>query len=326
MSEEKNELPFAEILQMLQGEESLNVAHLYRLSDMEQADRDAFMALWRQLQAPRRRMIVQHLADIMEENFEVEFGPIFTHCLADEDDQVRVAALEGLWDSTDTRLVSRILHLLSEDDSEAVQVAAARALAHFVLMIEWGQLPPRHKPDIVTALLAGWDRPDAPIALKRAALEAVAAADHPRVSELIRDAYGSRRLELQVSAIYAMGLTADPAWIATINEELESPYDEIRAEAARAAGNIGRSDTVERLRQMVDDPEPEVQFAVIEALAQIGSDEASEILNEILEDEEAAHLHEAVEEAMAEMSFFQMSDFTLLDFDGDDDDDEDDDM
>ena len=90
-----------------------------------------------------------------------------------------------------------------------------------------------------------------------------------------------------------MGLTADPVWIATINEELESPYDEVRAEAARAAGNIGRSDTVERLRQMVDDPETEVQFAVIEALAQIGSEEASEILNDILDDEESAHLHEA---------------------------------
>ena len=322
MSEEKNELPFADILQMLQGDESLNVALLYRLSDMDQTDHDAFMLLWEQLPVRRRRMIVQHLADIMEENFEVEFGPIFSYSLDDEDDQVRVAALEGLWDSSDIRLVRRILQLLTEDDNEAVQVAAARSLAHFVLMMEWGQLPPHYKADIVTALLAGWDRPDASVALKRAVLEAVAAADHPRVAELIRDAYGSRRPELQVSALFAMGLTADPSWIPHINEELESPYDEIRAEAARAAGNIGRSDTVERLRQMVDDPEPEVQFAVIEALAQIGSDEASEILSDILADEDAAHLHEAVEEAMAEMSFFQLSDFTLLDIDEDDDDDD----
>ena len=166
MSEEKNELPFAEILNMLQGEEPLNVALLYRLSDMGQADHDAFILLWSRLPVGRRRTIMKHLADIMEENFEVEFGPIFTHGLDDEDDQVRVASLEGLWDSSDVRLISRILRLLAEDTSEAVQVAAARSLAHFVLMMEWGQLPPRHKSEIVTALLAGWDRPDASVALK----------------------------------------------------------------------------------------------------------------------------------------------------------------
>ena len=318
MNEEKRDTPFAEIMQNLQGEEPVNVSQLYRLSDMDAVDEAAFFSLWRQLPSGRRRTIVQHLVDIMEENFEVEFGPIFTLCLEDEDGQVRASALEGLWDSTDLRLVPRIMELLLADASEVVQVAAARALAHFILMMEWGQLSSSYKDNIVAALLQVWDRPDCPVALKRAVLEAVATAEHQRVAAMIKEAYGSRRIELQVSALFAMGLTANPSWIATINDELESPYDEIRAEAARAAGNIGRSDTVERLRLLVDDPEPEVQFAVVEALAQIASDEAAEILNDILDDEDAAHLHEAVEEAITEMSFFQISDFTLLDFDDDD--------
>ena len=320
MIENEQELPFAEILTVVKEEDPVAIASLYRLSDMEADEAVAFFAMWQELPVQRRRLIMQHLADIMEDNFEVEFGPIFAHALNDDDARVRASALEGLWDSEDTKLVPKICRMLDEDSSEEVRVAAARSLAHYVLMIEWGQLHDRAKPMIVSALLRHWDREDASVELKRAVIEAISASGHERVSDMINTAYGSRELPLQVSAIFAMGNTADPKWISTINDELESPYDELRAEAARAAGNIGRSDTVERLRELIEDPEPEVQFAVVEALGQIASDEASEILNTVLEDEEMVHLHEAAEAALAEMSILQIADFSLFDFEDDDDD------
>ena len=315
--ETENEVPFSAVLEAVSDADPINIATLYRLSDMSNSDSAAFFETWSTLSVERRRLVMQHLADIMEDNFEVEFGPIFRHGLEDNDSKVRRAALEGLWDSSDTKLVPSIVRILDNDESEEVRVAAARSLAHYIMMIEWGQLQERAKPAIVTALLTHWDRPDATLELKRAVLEAISASGHERVEKMIGEAYSSRQLELQVSALFAMGNTADPQWISTLTDEMESPYDEVRAEAARAAGNIGRSDVVEQLRHMVDDPEAEVQFAVVEALGQIGSEEATEILNAILEDEDAEFLHEAVEEALAEMAIFQLADFSLFDMDDD---------
>jgi HEAT repeat protein len=229
-----------------------------------------------------------------------------------------VAALDGVWDSTNIRLVRPIIDLMQNDEDEAVRAAAAAALAHYVLLSEWGQLPASISPTIVEALLMEYEKPDTAVAIKRSALEALGAANHPRVAGLIEEAYESSLTEMQMSAVFAMGSSADSRWLPIVIGEMQNPSSEMRAEAARAAGTIGSSDAVDKLANLLMDEDMAVSAAAIEALGQIGGDRPMEILQELLEDSDFEDLHELIEEMMDEMIWLGGDmDFNWLDVDED---------
>lgn len=313
-------IPFADLLQHLFEDETLKIPLLYQLSDIDVTDLATLQARWPQVPEDRRREIARHLADLTEENFTIDYAPLFTFLLADPLAAVRVAALDGLWDATDVSLIAPILHLVEEDGETAVRVAAAATLAHYVLLCEWGQLPPFVTGRIVPRLLAEYDKVETATAVKRAALEAIAAANHPRVPSLIEEAYEDRDHEMQLSAVFAMGNSADLRWLPIVLQELESPEAEMRAEAARAAGQLGSSDAVPELAELTLDEDVDVALAAVVALGQIGGEEPTRILSELLDDPDAEPLYEAIEEALEEMSWFS-GNFDLLDFDADDADD-----
>ena len=314
MTEE--EKPFANILEDLFQADPLPIQELYRLSDMPAEEWAAFTTGWTAVPDERRQAIVRHLADISEDNFLVDFAPIFVHTLGDASPEVRVAALDGLWDSTDLKLIVPITRLLKEDPAEEVQAAAAGALGHYVLLAEWGQLPERILPGLIDTLLAEYDNEETAVSVQRVLLEALGAADHPRVNKLIEEAYENGDQPMQMSAVFAMGNTADRRWTVTVMGEMESPYEDMRAEAARAAGAIGNSDFVPRLAELAYDEDLAVQVAAVTALGQIGGDEVQRILANMLDDpevEEIDELFEAVEEAMEE-SAMMAGDFNFVDF------------
>lgn len=301
MSEEK-EVQFLTVLEKLFTAEPLPLEMLYRLSDMAAADAASFWAGWPEVPDERRRVIMRHLADISEENFVVDFLPIFSQALDDEFAPVRVAALDGVWDATSTRIIPRIIELLQNDENEEVRAAAASALAHYVLLAEWNQLPAKVSPPIVEALLAEYDKPDTAVAVKRSALEALGAANHPRVASLIEEAYENNDLSVQMSAVFAMGSSADNRWLPIVLDEMQSHSEDMRAEAARAAGLIGGSDAVEALANLVVDEDLGVTTAAVDALGQIGGDRAMEILQSLIDDPDFEELQETIEDALEEMA------------------------
>lgn len=317
MDEEK-QLPFSSVIEKLFTADPLPLDLLYRLSDMAEAEWASFWQGWTAVADERRRVIIRHLADISEENFVVDFGPVFAQALTDGHAPVRVAALDGVWDSTNIRLVRPIIDLMQNDEDEAVRAAAAAALAHYVLLSEWGQLPASISPTIVEALLAEYDKPDTAVAIKRSALEALGAANHPRVAALIEEAYESSLPEMQMSAIFAMGSSADSRWLSIVIGEMQNPSSEMRAEAARAAGAIGSSNAVDKLANLLMDEDMAVSAAAVEALGQIGGDRPMEILQDLLEDSDFEDLHELIEEVMDEMIWLGGDiDFNWLDVDVD---------
>lgn len=320
MKKEEKQLPFSSVLEQLFTADPLPLALLYRLSDMSDVDEASFWGGWTAVADERRRVIMRHLADISEENFVVDFVPIFTKAIHDPFAPVRVAALDGLWDTTSVTLVRPIIRLMQTDEDVDVRAAAASALAHYVLLAEWNQVPSHISPSIVEALLAEYDRPDTAVAIKRSALEAMGAANHPRVAGLIEDAYESVQLDIQMSAVFAMGNSADPRWLPIVIDEMQNPSDEMRAEAARAAGSIGGSDAVEALANLLLDEDLAVSLAAVEALGQIGGDRPTELLQGLLDDPNFEDLHEAAEEAMEEMAILGGDlDFDWFDVDEDED-------
>lgn len=326
MKEEHDERPFADILAEIFGTDPLHIANLYRLSDMEEAEENLFWQGWTAVSDERRQAIVRHLADIVEDNFMVDFSPIFARSLQDAQPEVRVAALDGLWDATDLKMIPVITRLLQEDPDVQVRAAAAGSLGHYVLLAEWGQLPERILPKLIETMLAVYDAEDTAVSIRRVLLEGLGAADHPRINDLIVHAYESGDQAMQMSAIFAMGNSADRRWSVTVLGEMQSPYEEMRVEAARAAGSIGNSDFVPQLAELAYDEDVAVQLAAIAALGQIGGDEVQRILADMLDDsenEEDDELLDAVEEALEEAAMMA-GDFDFGDFMFDDDESDDD--
>lgn len=317
--EEKEERPFPEVLDELFEADTVSVPLLFRLSDMSAAQHEHFTERWPDVPARRRQEIARHLADLTEENFVVEFTPVFRYLLDDPAKDVRRAALDGMWDTTNLSVIRPILHLLQTDPETAVRAAAAGALAHFILMAEWGQLPRRILPRIVEQLLAVYEAPETELAVRRRALEALGSSSHERVPDLIDAAYRSGDAELQISAVFAMGASADRRWTREIMYELENPDSEMRIEAARAAGAIGASDALRPLEKLTLDDELAVAVTAVNAIGQIGGELATEILENLANNPQAADLHEMLPEIMEEMSWYSGSiSMDMFDFDDDD--------
>ncbi len=311
---EEQTIPFSRVLDEIFNAEVVPVHLLFRLSDMAADESGEFEQRWPDVADERRRVIIRHLADLMEENFAVDFAPVFVFALEDDLPEVRIAALDGLWDSTDIRLIGPITRLMQSDEATLVRAAAAAALAHYLLMAEWGQLPDRIIPGIVESLLAEYDNPATAVAVRRAALEALGAASHPRVADIIEEAYEDSDPAMQMSAVFAMGNTADRRWVPTLLAEMESHDPDMRTEAARAAGLIGSSDAIAPLGNLTVDEDAEVRLAAVIALGKIGSETAQEILLELLRDEEQEELHEAIHEALEEQTILS-GELALLDLD-----------
>ncbi|MCP5100169.1 MAG: HEAT repeat domain-containing protein [Chloroflexi bacterium] len=318
MEEEKKQ-PFSEVLDAVFDEELVHIYLLHRFSDMSNQEFDQLKSHWAKADDEKRRVITQHLVDIGEYNFVVDFSPIFSFCLQDEFAAVRIAALDGLWDDTTVSLISTIVGLLKHDLNEGVRTAAARALAHYIVLAEWEELPMTAVTPALETLLAVYDDSETPFSIKRAALESLGSSSHKRLPDLIRDAYEQDAHEMQISAVFAMGNSADKQWTSIIIDEMDSHSEDMRAEAARAAGSIGSSDAVPELAELIMDEDKDVRLAAVVALGAIGGDIPQRLLTEILEDEEQEDLHEVADEVLEEMIMFG-AELDLLDiFDPDND-------
>jgi HEAT repeats len=303
MFEDEHEMTFEAALSRLFATGKIPDSLLYRLSDMTADELLEFDRQWNAAGVRRREEIVQRLVDLSREDFIVDFQPVFTRCMSDDEPALRVAGLQGLWDSTDLSLIEPIIDLLQNDSAPAVRAAAAGALAHYLLISEWGQLSGVPTGKIADALLAAYNDPQSESIVRRACLETLGCVPSPEISVLIENAYDSYDRELQASALYAMGNSADERWLRIVLDEMENPIEEIRLEAVRAAGNIGHADAIPRLAELAYDENLEIARAAIFALGETGGDTAEAVLIAMIEDAELESLAEEIEEALEESAW-----------------------
>ena len=88
----EEEKSFETVLDELFHADPLPIPNLYRLSDMQDEEWAAFIVGWTAVPDERRQAIVRHLADISEDNFVVDFAPVFVHNFQDSLPEVRMAA------------------------------------------------------------------------------------------------------------------------------------------------------------------------------------------------------------------------------------------
>ncbi len=296
-------MEFNEYLEELgDGSVRLRVADLKRLSGLRPDRVDEFARAWPGIDVRRRRRVVQELFDLAEDNVDLDFDAVFLRGLEDDDADVRVASIRGLWEHESTDLIQPLLQILKCDDSPSVRAEVALALGRFVLLAEFGRLREHYFADVEAGLRRVLDDPREVQEVRARVVEAIGPHDRAWVRQAISEAYESGAHRLKVSAVFAMGRSCEPRWLPLLLRELSSDDAELRYEAAVACGSVGDESAVPVLTPLLLDPDDEVKQAVVAALGEIGGREARGALLELAENP-SQPLREAAAEALTGIEF-----------------------
>jgi HEAT repeat protein len=288
--------------ELADGSKKLRVSGLQRLSKLDGEDRKAFDKRWPDIDVRRRRRLVQELIDLAEDDVELDFDAVFIRGLDDDDAEVRLESVHGLWEHESPGLIGSLVELLQDDEDPAVRAEAALALGRFVLMYELGRLREPHYARAETGLRHAIEKADELEEVRARAIEAMGPRDEPWVRQAIREAYESDAHRLKVSAVHAMGRSAENRWLPLITRELASDEAELRYEAATAAGQIADESIVPQLVPLLTDEDTDVREAATQALGEIGGSQAKDALQEMLDSESTA-AREAAADALARIQF-----------------------
>ncbi len=263
---------------------NVTAAALAELSDPDRDELDLVIGTLRDIDFEYRRSIIGQLVELAEENVDYSFDRIFKALMEDEDEEVREAAILGLWESEDRSLIEPLFERLLFDNEERVRAVAAQSLGRFAVLAELGNLLERDTTRVREGLLDVIRNEQEPsFEVRRRVIEAVSAFTSEEVRQLILETYDSASETLRASALYAMGQNADTSWLTYIREEMESESDEVRFEAAGAAGRIGDERLIPALARMGMEDNTEIQGAVVTALSAIGGPTAQRVLRRFLQ-------------------------------------------
>lgn len=293
-----------ELLQRLIQQEDLPpLEELYAFSDLSQQDAELLRRQWTMIPVQRRREVVAELVRLAEDDLFLLLGRMLRVALGDSDAQVRQTAVKGLWEDGQADLIGPLVQLLHNDPDNDVRAAAATALGGFVLAGELEELDTALAMRAEEALLGILADTAQPLEVRRRALESIAYSGEAGVRQLIEDGYYSPDEEMRVSAVFAMGRSADVRWRGLVRAELQNPSAAVRAEAAFACGELEARGALNDLMALLDDRDPAVRRAAIFALGRIGGSDARDALEAVMLGNNAEEA-EAAEQALEEMSFY----------------------
>ncbi len=287
--------------------------YIYRLSDLSDDDLAKIKAIWHQIPEWRRQALLEDTESMAADDTLLSFTALSKFALDDPDDHVRALAIQNLWESEDQTIVPKLLEMMSSDKSEEVRANAAYALGQFVYLGEIEELKENLLHQIEDQLISVY-RGDDTLLVRRQALEALGYSSRPEVDDFLREAYSSGNRDLLASSLFAMGRSANSIWHPYVEKMLTHQDAEIRAEAARAAGELEAKSCRDLLLELVQDENEEVRQAAIWSLSEIGGEDIQDLFmnlyNSTDDDEELNFL----EDALDNLAFTNdVGFFTLLD-------------
>jgi HEAT repeat protein len=315
MSTQEN-IKFQQVLDaLLDLDTPFQPSFLYRLSDLSAEDLEKFYKTWPNVPAWRRKAIIEDIEELGETNYTLSFEAIARYCISDHEPGIRAIAIRTLLEYDLPDLVPTLLGMVESDENSDVRAVAASALGKYVYFGEIEELPQKYLRSIEEKLLMVINGSDTML-VRRRALESLGYSSLKEVSPMIENAYYSGKVDLIVSALFAMGRSANPAWRELVVAMLDSDSPQIRAEAARAAGELEIQTAVPQLMSLLDDSDDYVRMASIWSMSQIGGEgvqDAFETIYEETNDEEEAQLIESALDNLAftnDLQFFTMFDIS----------------
>jgi HEAT repeat protein len=310
-----DEIPFQQLLDaLLDADNPLPSRYFYHLSDLDDEEIEQLGQVWEKMPAWRRKALMEDIETMEETDYLLSFEAIARLAIRDADPAVRLPAIHTLWDYEDDHLIPVFLDMLEKDEDIQVRAAAATALGKYVFLGEIDELPLDTLRDIEDRLLASTTGKDDTL-VRRRALESLGYSGRDEVPPLVEAAYASNDKDWIVSALFAMGRSAHEGWIPLVLDKLENNLPAVRAEAARAAGELEISEATSILIDLLDDPNDDVREASIWSLSQIGGEGVREALENLYEETEDEEEAEFIDDALDNLAFTEETElFTLFDF------------
>jgi HEAT repeat protein len=285
-----------------QTDEPVSTKALEKLSNLNKDQARALGQAWQTIEVERRRSIVETMLTLAEDNVELNYDAIYKMALDDPDGQIRLYAIEGLWENYEPAIADRLIQMMKTDRDPGVRAAAASSLSRFTLNAELGKLKGDLPQRLEVELRGVISNPDESPAVRRRAVETLSYLSVPGIADIVRAAYRDDDVLMRASALQAMGRTCDPAWLDTLLSELTSDEPELRYEAARACGGLGDRRAVPGLIDLLDDDDREVRFAAIASLGEIGGKESRDAIAKRLTSDDQ-EMSDAAQDALADMEF-----------------------
>jgi HEAT repeat protein len=277
---------------------------LRQLNDIGRDARQVFWEAWQPIDQQRRRELATTMAELAEENVEFDFRDVFVAILNDSDPEVRIAAVEGLWEDERRSTLERLLSMFEKDPENDVRAAVALVLGHFARRAGLQELKEADAEVLRQTLWKTASNFDVPDDIRRRSVEVLGYFGGDDVLQVIAQAYATGQRHFKESALTAMGHSLDPRWLPILEAELQSSEPALRYEAARASGELGpeAESLLPRLLPLAESDDGEVAQAAIWALGQIGGGTAKRTLRRLTRSDQPAK-QEAATEALAELQF-----------------------
>lgn len=291
------------LFRLTSDDDSVTAADLHALSDLTRYDARLVHEHWKDISVRRRAWVVKHLVEEAQEVLDLHLGRILRIALQDDHPQVRELAIHGLWEEMSIDLIGEYLRILRVDMETGVRAALATALGNYVLAGELDEIDASIALQAEEALVSLIHTEEEPLEVRCRALESVAYSGDAGIRQIIEDAYYSADEEMRVSSLLAMGRSADTRWRGLVRAELQNPSPLMRAQAARACGELSAQIASRDLLLLLEDEAPAVRDAAIFALSRIGGRDATEALRIIAEEGDEAE-KQAAENALEEMAFY----------------------
>jgi len=292
-------------------------AYLHHFSDLDGDDLNALQSIWPQVSPNRRFTLLEDLEEMADVDMLVSFEAIAMVALKDEDPRVRTVAVRLLYESDNLKLAETFMSMLAEDPDIEVRAAAATGLGMYVYEGELEEIPEelfRKIENYLLKVVSGEDN----ILVRRRALEAMGVSGRDEVPPLIRKAYESGDQDWLISALFAMGRSADESWGPDVVRMLRHPQTKVQIEAAQAAGELALDAARRPLLKLLDDElqDSELRVAIYWALSKIGGEDVRETFETRLEETEDDEEAETIESALENLDFTEEMDaISLLEFD-----------
>ena len=289
------------------------VRYMHRLSDLTPEDAGAIKEIWPKITPRRRIALLEDLEKLGEADDILSFNEVCRIALLDDVPAVRCLAIRILRNYETPKLIPAFLIIMEKDISPEVRAAAAAAMGCFVYMGEIDEISSSILRRIEDSLLRVTTGSDDKL-VRRRALEALGFSSRDEVPSLIEKAYAMKDADWQITALFAMGRSADARWKSQVLARLDDSRPGVRAEAAGAAGELELQEATKPLLRLLRDDDDDVRATAIWSLSQIGGDRVAEALEVLLENNRDEDEVELLEDALDNLAFtVDMRNFALLD-------------
>jgi HEAT repeat protein len=306
-------IPFNKLIEALLDESTpFSPRYLSRLSDLEPADLALLAKTWPKVSLRRREALLEDLEEVHLADDLLNFEEVARIALKDSVASVRRRAISILREYELVDLLPTFVHMSENDPDAEVRAASAAALATYIYMGEIEDISPRKLLRVEECLLSLLNGSDTPL-VRRRALEALGFSSRPEVVEQIEKAYASPDIDWLVSALFAMGRSANTRWSAQVLKMLDHKRPAVRAEAASAAGELEIKAAVPRLLELLEDVDMDVRMASIWAVSQVGGEGVRSALENMLETTDTDEEADQIDNALDNLDFTEeMRDLALL--------------